>query len=169
VFRYNTDVIKGEEIPAGIQAVLTGHIHRFQVLHHTLASEPLNCPVFYPGSTERTSIAEKDEEKGYLIIELHFDDHQKYRGLKWRFHPLAARPMVNVIVEVDHKTGPELTDQLQAKLAPLPPDSVVRIKLKGQPTREALAILSARNLRQLAPPTMNISLSGSHFSRHRLK
>jgi DNA repair exonuclease SbcCD nuclease subunit len=68
-FRYAHDVIRTNDIPPGFAAVLAGHIHRFQVLKKDLKGKPLNAPVFYPGSIERTSFAEKDEPKGYLILE----------------------------------------------------------------------------------------------------
>src|SRR5262249_28418537 len=45
VFRRAPDVIPGRAIASGFAAVLSGHIHRHQVL-------PLAAPVFYPGATE---------------------------------------------------------------------------------------------------------------------
>ena len=54
----------------GVAAVLSGHIHRHQVLTCDLGGRPLAAPVLYPGSIERTSFAEKDEEKGYLVLEV---------------------------------------------------------------------------------------------------
>jgi DNA repair exonuclease SbcCD nuclease subunit len=62
-FRNTPDVIRCRDIPSGLTAVLCGHIHRHQVL-----TKGLKAPVFYPGSVERTSIAEKDEPKGYLTL-----------------------------------------------------------------------------------------------------
>ena len=70
VFRYNADVIRGRDLPAGVAAVLSGHIHRHQVLTADLGGRPFPAPVLYPGSVERTSFAEKDEPKGYMILEL---------------------------------------------------------------------------------------------------
>jgi DNA repair exonuclease SbcCD nuclease subunit len=40
------------------------------VLKHDLRGRALDVPVIYPGSIERTSFAERDEEKGYFILEL---------------------------------------------------------------------------------------------------
>lgn len=162
-FRYNPDVIRGEDIPQGIQAVLTGHIHRFQVLDQALNQKPSHCPVFYPGSTERTSFAEKDEEKGYLTIELHFDDQMNYHDLKWAFHPLPTRPMVKLDLAVKSQSVDEIKKKLLEELAAIPADSIVQLTLVDRPGREVLTLLSAKNLRHLAPPTMNISLSGSNF------
>jgi DNA repair exonuclease SbcCD nuclease subunit len=55
--------VRAGDIPQGFAAVLSGHIHRFQVLHKDLRERPLAAPVFYPGAIERTSFAEKDEKK----------------------------------------------------------------------------------------------------------
>ncbi|HNW60255.1 MAG TPA: metallophosphoesterase, partial [bacterium] len=54
-FRAGDEVIRGSDIPAGFTAVLSGHIHRHQVLTRDLAGRRLNAPVYYPGATERTS------------------------------------------------------------------------------------------------------------------
>ena len=78
-FRKAPDVISARAIPSGFAAVLSGHIHRHQVL-------PLATPVFYPGSTERTSFsAERSEAKGYVTMDIDAD-----RVCDWRFHELSA-------------------------------------------------------------------------------
>ena len=92
-FRNGDDVIRAADIPEGLTAVLSGHIHRFQVLTRDLKGHPLRAPVLYPGSVERTSFAEKDEKKGYLVLELDSGSPGK-PALRWKFHELPARPMV---------------------------------------------------------------------------
>jgi DNA repair protein SbcD/Mre11 len=80
-FRSAPDVIRGRAIPSGFAAVLSGHIHRHQVL-------PLASPVFYPGSTERTSSAERFEAKGYVTMTLDADATTGGRVRAWNFHEL---------------------------------------------------------------------------------
>ena len=58
VFTEGADVIRGRDVPAGVAAVLSGHIHRHQIIEHDLAGRPLAAPVVYAGSVERTSPAE---------------------------------------------------------------------------------------------------------------
>jgi DNA repair protein SbcD/Mre11 len=67
-FRTAPDVIPGRAIPSGFDAVLSGHIHRHQVLTRDLRGDALASPVIYPGSTERTSSAERFESKGYITM-----------------------------------------------------------------------------------------------------
>ena len=74
-FRTGADIVRGRDIPAGVAAVLCGHIHRSQVLNRDLAGKRLAAPVLYPGSVERTSLAERDETKGYLILRLEGDSN----------------------------------------------------------------------------------------------
>jgi DNA repair exonuclease SbcCD nuclease subunit len=69
-FRYAEDVIRVREVPASFDAVLTGHVHRHQALTADLRGHPLPTPILYPGSIERTSFAEKDEAKGYLVVRI---------------------------------------------------------------------------------------------------
>lgn len=80
VFRRNPDVIPAGAIPSAFAAVLAGHIHRHQVLRRGLGA-----PVFYPGATERTSGAERNEAKGYVTMEV---GGEGVRG--WRFHEMSA-------------------------------------------------------------------------------
>jgi hypothetical protein len=44
------------------------------VLTTDLRGTALAAPVLYPGSIERTSVAEADEEKGFMIVEVVCDD-----------------------------------------------------------------------------------------------
>ncbi len=60
-FHRGRDVISAFKIPYGITAILSGHIHRRQILD-------TNSPVIYCGSTERTSFAEMNETKGFYVL-----------------------------------------------------------------------------------------------------
>ena len=53
-FTTAADVIRARDLPAGFCAVLSGHIHRHQVLTRDLRGMPIPTPVLYPGSIERT-------------------------------------------------------------------------------------------------------------------
>jgi DNA repair exonuclease SbcCD nuclease subunit len=92
MFRPNKDVIPGRAIPHGFAAVLAGHIHRHQVLKADLSGRSIAAPVFYPGSTQRTSAAECGEAKGYvtLAFEPAAEGTGSIRG--WTFHPLPDVP-----------------------------------------------------------------------------
>jgi DNA repair protein SbcD/Mre11 len=94
MFRRAPDVIPGRAIPRGFAAVLAGHIHRHQVLTSDLSGRPHAAPVFYPGSTERTSSAENGEEKGFVTLEFEPEPGGSGRLIGWRFHRLAASATV---------------------------------------------------------------------------
>ena len=87
-FRRGPDVISGSSIPNGFAAVLAGHIHRHQVLRRDLDGQPFAAPVFYAGSTSRTSAAERDETKGCITMTVGADAACGGRVASWRFHPL---------------------------------------------------------------------------------
>ena len=48
------DVVRTDELPDDVALVLSGHIHRHQVLRSDLRGRPLAAPVVYAGSVERT-------------------------------------------------------------------------------------------------------------------
>jgi DNA repair exonuclease SbcCD nuclease subunit len=154
-FRYSKDVIKTSEVPADFAAVLSGHIHRFQVLSRDLRGRSLTAPVFYPGSIERTSFAEKNEKKGYLVLE--FETDGSGGGLKkWTFFELPARPMIQLELRPCGMTGTELEAWIQTRINNIPADSIVKLKVHGTPNAEALKVLRAASLRALVPRTINI-------------
>jgi DNA repair exonuclease SbcCD nuclease subunit len=154
VFRNHQDVISASDIPSGFAAILSGHIHRFQVLTRDLRGKLMSAPVFYPGSIERTSFAEKDEKKGYLFLEV----GPGGKLTRWRFCELPARPMLQVELDAHRMKRTELKRSLESLLTKLPSDGVVRVRISGQVQKEALPVLIAASLRALAPPTMNLSV-----------
>lgn len=157
VFRYGDDVVRASDIPVGFAAVLSGHIHRFQVLRTGLGGHPLPAPVFYPGSIERTSFAEKDEKKGYLSLELEADGSQKCRLRGWQFHELPTRPMVRVRLQAG-RMNTDIRVSLKDLFDRLPPEGVVTLTIHGRPDEALLEVLSAASLRALAPQSMNVSV-----------
>jgi DNA repair exonuclease SbcCD nuclease subunit len=155
-FRYAQDVIRTGDIPAGFTAVLAGHIHRFQVLKKDLKGMPLNAPVFYPGSIERASFAEKNEPKGYLILEFEASGTAAGTLRNWTFHELPARPMRQLDLHAAAMNGRQIQSWIQSRLYEIPADSVVKLKVHGNISAETLAVIRAPALRALAPSTMNI-------------
>ncbi len=159
-FRRGADVVRGRDLPAGLAAVLAGHIHRRQVLPPDLAGRPLAAPVLYPGSIERTSAAERAEPKGYMTLEI-APGEAGGRLEAWAFHQLPARPMVDVDLDPTALNSEQLAARLKRSLAEIDPDSVVRLRLTGAPEGEAREVLRAAAVRALAPPTMTISVQFS--------
>jgi DNA repair exonuclease SbcCD nuclease subunit len=158
MFRYNEDVIKANDIPTGLTAILAGHIHRFQVLTKDLRGKPIAAPVFYPGSIERTSFAERDEKKGYLTLDIDASGPLKGSLKNWTFHELPTRPMRQVELHADNLGDADLQLLIRNTLEKLPEDSVVKIKIHGDVHKDSLSAVTAASLRSLSPPTMNVGV-----------
>lgn len=158
-FRGGDDVVRSSDIPPGLTAVLSGHIHRRQILTRDLWGGRLRSPVLYPGSIERTSFAEKDEVKGYLTLMLDLGEAGESGAIRWVIHDLPTRPMATLSLSVERQTGQEITSRIQSFLAGIPGDSIVRIDVRGRPGAGGLAVLGAASLRGMAPPEMNVSIS----------
>ena len=168
-------MIRIKDVPEGFLAVLSGHIHRFQVLTEDLKGKSIDTPILYPGSIERTSFAEKDEPKGYLKIELRNhvvkerrmntdegNDQGKKRAdalaLDWEFMGLPARPMIRIDIQAQGLEAESLAEYIHHALKKLDPESVVKLHIIGQVNKNASAVLRARCIRGLSPSRMNISL-----------
>lgn len=150
------DVIRASDLPRGFSAVLSGHIHRQQVLTSDLRGRPLAAPVLYPGSIERTSIAEADEDKGFMIVE--FTCADDIITVDWEFRQLPARPLVRHDLELDGLDAAQVESAIRAFVANAPADAVVSVRVTGPITENVSRVLSAVSLRALAPATMNLDL-----------
>jgi DNA repair exonuclease SbcCD nuclease subunit len=164
MFRNAPDVIKASDIPAGFAAVLSGHIHRFQVLSKDLKGKALHVPIFYPGAIERTSFTEKNEKKGYLILEFEKDGLKGGRLSQWRFHELPARPMIQLNLHPGNMNAAKLKSYLESTIGELPEDGIVKLKIHGRISQEAMAVLRAASLRSLAPSSMNIDAAFKDYN-----
>jgi DNA repair exonuclease SbcCD nuclease subunit len=159
-FRNAPDVVRCSDLPTEFAAVLSGHIHRHQVLQHDLRGQRLLAPVLYPGSVERTAFAEMEEEKGYMLVEVE-PGPGGGRLTKDDFIRLPARPMVfQTLCPLEGPggiwTSKELSSQLQESIAEVPREAVLRVKIDGTVPAAARRALTAERLRALAPPEMNL-------------
>jgi DNA repair exonuclease SbcCD nuclease subunit len=157
-FRSGADIVRGRDIPPGIAAALCGHIHRCQVLTQDLAGHRLAAPVLYPGSVERTSFVEREEAKGYLILELEADGAIAGRLARWVFHELPARPMVVISVDATGLTPQGLEERIRREIGQQADDAVVSLRIDGSIAPGGEVVLRAAHLRRLHPPTMTVSL-----------
>jgi DNA repair exonuclease SbcCD nuclease subunit len=157
-FRNGPDNIPGEWIPEEFTGVLSGHIHRGQRLTRNLGGQDLIVPVIYPGSIERTSFAERFEEKYYVTITLLPNTRKPRQVIE--YHPLPTRPMVNLKIPVEGRNLSEVKWVIRDRLTMIHPDAVVRINLTGPNADEIQRSLTAAGLRSAAPRSMNI-----HFKR----
>jgi exonuclease SbcD len=158
MFRTGDDVIRHRDIPEGIHAVLSGHIHRHQVLVRDLKSRPLRTPVLYSGSIERTSFVEQDEPKGYMLVRICTSGPNQTPTLSWEFRKLPARPMVQLDIPAEGMGKKPLYELLMHRIQALDPQSVVRLRIQGSLSPECLPLLQAASLRRICPESMNISL-----------
>ncbi|MGH7711905.1 MAG: metallophosphoesterase family protein [Gemmatimonadaceae bacterium] len=154
-FTTAADVIRGADIPFGFAVVLAGHIHRHQTLVRDLRGRALAAPVLYPGSIERTSFAEADEEKGYMVVEVACGDGAR---VEWDFRKLPARPLVRHTLSLNTLAEADLEGRLRALIDEAPADAVLTIRIEGAITERAARLLSAAQLRSLAPATMNVAV-----------
>jgi len=150
-FRYGSDVVPSSDLPMDFHAVLSGHIHRHQIL-------PGRVPVFFSGSTERTSFAEKDEDKGFMEFQL--TSRRTGRPvIATQFHRLPTRPMINVNLDKAPIGG--LNQYLRWTVNQLNPDAIIR--LQSRTTRSDLQMLLQKLPGSVIPATMNYQLSRGLF------
>jgi DNA repair exonuclease SbcCD nuclease subunit len=152
-FRDGDDVIRRADLPRELTLVMSGHIHRHQVLR--CASGPT---VVYAGSVERTSFAETRETKGVVRVDLHAAGVARIA-----FSPLPTRPMVVRRLSVAGLDAREARLLVASVVEATPPDAVVQVRVEGPP-RAATEWLSAAALRELAGPRRNVYL-GCRSSR----
>jgi DNA repair exonuclease SbcCD nuclease subunit len=123
--------------------------------------------VIYPGSIERTSFAELDEEKGYVVVEVAPGGVPGGALGAWTFHRLPVRPMVIANVAGGGADRSHLERLVAEAIGRAPPDAVVQIRVHGLPDAGALTALRAATLRALAPATMNVEITMPDLRRPR--
>lgn len=139
IFRGGEDVIRRADLPRDFAAVLSGHIHRHQVLRGH------GPTIVYAGSVERTSFAEAGEPKGAVHLQL------SPAGIEAiDFRPSPARPMHVRTLPVAGLGAAQLRTRLCEILAGTPADAVVQLRVAGALSPQAAEALSAASIRELA-------------------
>ena len=153
-FTTASDVIRCRDIAPAFSAVLSGHIHRHQVLTKDLDRRPLSTPILYPGSIERTSFAEIGEPKGFMTVQLGPGLGQA----SWTFHELPARPMERHELDANRLDIDTLERSILGIIANAPADAVVSIRVAGDLTGGHWRVMSGAYLRPRVPVTMNVDV-----------
>jgi DNA repair exonuclease SbcCD nuclease subunit len=148
-FTTAADVIRTREIPEEFAAVLSGHIHRHQVLTTDLRGQALPSPVLYPGSIERTAFAEIGETKGFMILDVGVD--AGVPRVRWEFRELPARPMVRRELDAGSMSPAAFASAVEGILSAAPDDAVLSLRLLGELGDEHWRAVSASRLRALRP------------------
>lgn len=146
-FRNSKDVIPISKLPNYYNLILSGHIHRAQVLW----SEN-NTPIIYSGSIERTAFEEKDEEKGFYEIDI-----DRNMGCTYKFKTLKTRPMVDVFLEKENYSLDTVKKEIFQQIKELHSDSIIRFTMKNKAN---LSLLNVKLLDDIIPSTMNYQISG---------
>ena len=153
-FRYGKDIIRFDSVPETFDAILSGHIHRSQILVKRFQNK--RVPVIYPGSIERTSFQERTEEKGFYEIIYTKRDNGEWKMKELNFKILPTRPMIDI--ELSRQMNEEeLTKFLISEIDKIDENSIVRLKVKNE---NLIPLLKSEFLREIFPETMNYELSG---------
>jgi len=158
-FRNGKDIIPFKDLLTNFHAILSGHIHRKQIL--TKNSDGHKIPIIYPGSTERTSFVEKNEEKGFFEIVF----TQKIETWKidyLKFHVLPMRPMEDLLID-KNITSNVLKPYLFAKLSKLDKNSITRLKCDPNIDHQIKTQITPKFLREIFPKSLNFQLSSDFF------
>lgn len=154
-FRHGEDVIPRSQLPQEAAAVLCGHIHRQQVLGGLHGIGP---PVLYPGSIERTSFAEKDENKGFYDLRFSRPEGGDWSLEETTFIQMPARPMVDLYLEKNLDAN-NVLDFIQAQVAQIDPQAVIRLRCHPDLEPSVRGMVTSRVLREMLPETINYQFS----------
>ncbi len=171
-FKQGEEVIQGEDLPLGLSAILCGHIHQRQILDFPAKNEKAHRSVIFCGSIERTSFAEKDEEKGFYLLGFPMEGNDVRSLRRLSFIPLQTRAMIDFALDGLSLTPENLKTRLTDCFSALDPDAVVRLNHQDPVPEWITKQLTASFLREAAPRSMNIQLSTKFYperQRRRLK
>ena len=155
-FRTNHDTIRANDIPNDFAAILSGHIHRRQILSHGLDGREMKSKVFYPGSIERTSFAEKNEKKGYLIIDC-IPTKSGGEIENFEFVDLPCRAMKEIILQAECLSKTDLLNQIVYKISSIDKNCILRLRIKSNKKTIINELPKLEEIRNVLPETVNIS------------
>ena len=116
------DTVVRDTVPLDFEYIAAGHIHRYQSLPHPLRP---GVRFVYPGSTQRMSFAEMDEDKGFVEGEV-VDNR-----VETRFIPLPAWDMEIVEIEAAGRSPRDIEDTIRDRFRLFNQDLVIRFNLVG--------------------------------------
>ncbi len=119
-------VIGADSFPRGLHYVAAGHLHKHQV------DKVSGATVCYPGSTERTSFRECDDEKGFVHLTLDENGVKEVRFIK-----VKTRPMISVKIKVEGSES--IQSAIRSKLTSLTgSEAMVKVKISGFVPRKVI-------------------------------
>jgi DNA repair exonuclease SbcCD nuclease subunit len=139
------DTVAKDTVPTDFAYIAAGHIHRYQILPHPLKPQ---IGFVYPGSTQRMSFAEMDEEKGFVEGEVLHD------RVETRFVPLPSWDMEIVEIEAAGLSASEMEKAIQSQFWRFSEDLVIRFNLTGGATKKDYPEIDFDKLRAEMPPVL---------------
>lgn len=149
-FRASRDVLSATDLEGPYMGYLSGHIHRYQVLPVLSRPHDRVVPFIYPGSIERTSFAERFEEKGYMFLEINSTGL-----LNMEFIELNSRPMHVLKIEKELYSKESLGELIAAEIKDLKSNAAILI---SSPTQVTSKWLSREFLRKYLPAEMHFQI-----------
>ena len=139
------DTVSRQTVPLDFEYIAAGHIHRYQILSHPLKPE---LHFVYPGSTQRVSFAEMNEEKGFVEAEV------LNNRIETRFMPLPTYDMEIVKIEAAGLDTKDLEEAIEAQFWRFDQDLVIRFNLTGGKRLSDYPDLDYQRLRAKMPPIL---------------
>jgi exonuclease SbcD len=139
------DTVSRQTVPLDFEYIAAGHIHRYQILSHPLKP---GLSFVYPGSTQRMSFAEMDEEKGFVEAEV------LNNRIETRFMPLPAYDMEIVEIDAAGLSAEDLEEAIEAQFWRFDKDLVIRFNLTGGKRLSDYPDLDYQRLRAKVPPIL---------------
>jgi len=131
--------------PTDFEYVAAGHIHRYQILSHPLKPR---LKFVYPGSIQRMSYAEREEEKGFVYGELLHD------RIETNFRPLPVYEMETVEIEAAGLTSQECEAAIISQSWRFDEDRVIRFNLVGGEKASDYPDMDFGKIRSKLPPVL---------------
>ena len=139
------DTVSRQTVPLDFEYIAAGHIHRYQILSHPLKP---GLEFVYPGSTQRISFAEMNEEKGFVVGEVLND------RIETRFMPLPVYDMEIVEIAAAGLSKGDLEEAIEAQSWRFEEDLVIRFNLTGGKRLSDYPDLDFQSLRAKMPPIL---------------
>jgi DNA repair protein SbcD/Mre11 len=139
------DTVSRITVPPDFEYIAAGHIHRYQILDHPLKP---GIKFVYPGSTQRISFAEMDEDKGFVEAEI------LNNRIETRYVLLPVYDMEIVEIKAAGLTSDEFKEAVRSQIWRFNDDLVIRLNLTGGNRLRDYPDVDFQQLRAEMPPIL---------------
>ena len=124
--KFMKDVVPIEMVDQKFDYIALGHVHKHQRIKGS------KTPIYYSGSVERTSIVEREEMKGFIIVKVTYHEKNSSKEIIPTFNKLPARDIIYYkIPSLNSVSCEQLLSEIDDKVSKSKKKPLIRLNISN--------------------------------------